>query len=314
MATSPLETLPQDQPGRMAEVIDFHVSPDFGIPTSVYRSSTRVPGTKQSVAFTIESPADEVDLIDDVPVLILHGLAGVEPSYGGLRHALAQMGKRAVTWKPVRSGGGLKDLDPRVYLHPSLLASRAGLGVARGVEEYTGHGVFDGFAHSNGGQTATDLAIHRPKLFRTITMASVVGLDPHNLGHMVDRLAKFGRHDFVPSLGRLANEPKFIRQEVDYFGRNLSLTFSEAISAGTCNLHERINRVKAKGIPVAAIQFALDDFHPADAVTKHSSHLFDAYSVFKDPTARHTAPQTDPEGVAEAHLELIVSMLEHTAA
>lgn len=275
----------------------FYDEQTESVPTSVYTGIGRVAGMNLAVEYTFEGPETGGQ---DTPLLIFNGLAGTEGAYDEFRSEVAQRGKPAISVRPVRGDYHLGHM-----LHPQKLASKAGLGVMRDVTAEAGYEKYDVWAHSFGGQPATELAIHRPELVRTVTLASAVGLDDHNLPKMIERLGDFARKDFLPSLGKLATMPSFIRDEVEYFGRNPALTLAEALSAGSCSLHERVQRVRELGIPVGAILYARDDFHPAEAVVRHSSHLFDARHIYRDPEARHTSPQTDPSGNAAAYFEVV---------
>jgi hypothetical protein len=107
----------------------------------------------------------------------------------------------------------------------------------------------------------------------------------------------------LPSLPRRAANPRFLLEEIAYITGGPVLTMAETFSAGACDTSERLKKAGKIGVLLGAILFELDDFIPIDRVEADSKHLFHDFHRFLDPNARHTAPQDDPGGVAEAYIQ-----------
>jgi pimeloyl-ACP methyl ester carboxylesterase len=311
LTAAPLSALPSP-----AEKGFFYPELTRPVPTQTIEAIGKIAGTDVDIGCTIEGPADKSLEIDRIPLLVAGGYFGPETAYDEYRSQLAQRGKWAVTWNSARSLGLWHDLNLLNVMHPQILASRTALGVTRAVTEATGFKKFDGSGHSNGCQPIAELAIHRPDLMRTITFKGGVGLDQHNILQMAPRLGNFFIKDVArPRIAKLALDSEFAKEEIEYAAANVPLTFAEMYSAGSCNLHRHIKKIRQLGTPIAAIQYPQDDFFPLEAVERDSRHLFDIFHVFRDPSIRHTGPQEDPSGSAEAQLEVLGQLLhEQTRA
>lgn len=271
-------------------------------PTKTINGVARIAGAE--VRYTYELPQQ---VIDEVPLLIVPGYGGVKSAYQRLRQTVAAHGKPAVSFRPPRNQSMLGGLSPAHLLQPSKLQSQASWAVMRDIEMADGPGEFDLLAHSMGGQTAINAALHKPEHVRSIIFMASAGLDLHTLRDMRERGTNFLKEELFPNLGRLAmgHHPKIAPDTLHYIFRNSRRTIQEGISVANCDIREKVKSLGGIGIKTAALQFPADRLFPLDGVVKHSSKLFDVFRVYSDPNAGHLTPQLDPVNVARANLSIL---------
>lgn len=282
----------------------YYPEPSLEIATRTKEITGLVAGTTtHGIDITLESPINPEEIVDPKPVVIFHGLMGVEAAYDGLRHEIARRGMIAATYTPIRSKGLLEKLNPRNATQPVKLAAKAALGIARVVTQETGSEKIHGLAHSNGTQTAIELALYRMMLMESLSIVAGVGTWRHKFKSMPTKAVDFIVNDLAPSYPRRVLTPGFLRQEVAYIGGDPLLTGGEVYSAGACDRRQHIARAVRLGLPIGLINFIADDFIPIDKVERDTAHIVHDFHRYRDPRARHTAPQDDPSGVAEAYIE-----------
>jgi pimeloyl-ACP methyl ester carboxylesterase len=255
----------------------------------------------EHISVTYREAANKDDITDPTPLLIAHGWGGPEEAYKALGEEVAMRGKPSITYGEGRSLGVVGDLNPLNLLRVTKLASKAAWAAVRHVRDELGHETADAYGHSWGGQTAINLAVYKPEVVRAVVLDGSCGLDEHGLPVMIYRTGQFFTRELVPALGKLARSPgpRAGLDAVHYMARHPGRSLAEGISAGTTDLHPRIEKLMRQGIPVAAIQSSNDAYFPLDRVESHSHHLFgEHFYTREDPESNHIAPQLDPVGTA----------------
>ena len=288
--------------------------PRRAVPLFVYSGIAEIAGAQ--VSYTYREPTDEAMITDEVPLAITPGWGGPELAYRSLGVATAEMGKPSITYNAPRSKG-LHDLNPYHLFKVAKFASQAAWGVMRDVKDTLHHELFDVYGHFLGGQTAVNVALHKPQHVRGVILDGSCGLENTTLREMINRTGQFGKEELWPALPKLArgNGPMIGLQALHYIFRNPPRTLAEGLNAGSANLHPHIKELVARGIGAAAIQSPKDIYFHAEAVERDASHLFgDRFHVRHDPEANHLAPQLDPYGTAQAIMHLLGQRPELTPA
>jgi hypothetical protein len=266
-----------------------------------------IAGGTAKVFGTLEEPLDTKASENLPTIVIFHGLFGVESAYDGLRNELAKRGYPTLTTTPFRGEGRFPALNPKNTISPVRSASRAVLGLIREVQFLTGREEYEALTHSNGTQPGLDLASHeRLNVIRNVVIMAGNGLEKASLLQMASRVPKFGSKDLP--LQKYCFDPKFVKQEARYALTDGFLTVTDILSAGSCKNIKRTDKVRAIEKKVGFIAFEEDDLIKAAAIRRQASH-FDVLHIFRNPSARHRAPQDYPSDVAEAYLETLREML-----
>ena len=270
------------------------------------QETERIRGVAHIAGAAIEWTYERPETVtDDVPLIGLHGFGGVKSSYREFRSQVAQRGKSAITDRPARSRGYIRDADFNNRRNPGKLLSQAAWAVMRDVKNTTGDTTFDASGHSMGGYTLTQLAKHKPEHLRTAIYVGSVGLDDHSVPQMLGRAARFINKELRPSGLVIGSDSRIALEGLHYLARNPLRTITEGLNAAGCSLKQDIPHIRAAGIKTAALQFEQDTFFPTARVTEESSHLFDHYEILENPAANHIAPQILASEVAEAHMNIL---------
>ncbi len=276
------------------------------IPIREITGETKIGG--EDISLTYRAPSNPADTTDPTLLLIIHGWGGPELAYSELGAEAARRGKPSLTYGEGRSLGLVGDLNPLNLLRVAQLSSKAAWAAMRYAREEFGHDESDLYGHSWGGQTAVNVALHKPEHVRGVILDGSCGLDEHSLPTMIGRTGQFARDELLPALGSLARKPgpRVGAQALHYVWRHPGRTLAEGLNAGSTNLHARIRRLGSRGIWVSAIQSPSDTYFKLEEVRRDSQHLFgEHFHVRDDPDSNHLAPQLDPEGTAD----LIMSAL-----
>ncbi|MDZ7786151.1 MAG: hypothetical protein U5L95_03455 [Candidatus Saccharibacteria bacterium] len=295
--------------------INPRASEGFSLETKKVNLAAEIGGTL--VPATLEFPADPDNIEDSRPLTIVNGYGAKKFGYDGLRAALAQHGKAAISMQPY----GLQSFASRFgrdhFLHPEILLSKALYGVMRktqdNADQYPELDVekFDLAGHSLGLHTSTTTALHKPDMVASITNVEGVGCEnSRSLWRMLGRIRPFLRHEALPAYRE--DGLKFekgtlhaIRSEIDYFFPHLTQAVIRGYMAATCDNRQDLAYLKREhNIKLAAILGNRDQLIPADETVRASWGLFDYAKVID---ANHLGPVTDPYVFAHE----IVTCIDH---
>lgn len=274
--------------------------PPKAVATIKTRGATRAASA--DIIYTLEQPAEETD---NAPVLIVPGYGGIMSAYRNFRHSLAEAGTPAISFRVSRSQGK-GDASPLNYLLIGELASKATYAIMKDAHSRFGCMEFDLVGHSWGGHAATNVAMRRPELVRSVTYLASVGLEDHSLAQMLGRSLAFVQYELAPALEQLVGDSgaKIALESLHHILRNPARTAAEGIAAARCDIRPAVKRLGALGVKTAAVQFSHDHFFPPEETTLHTKRLLDAYEVMPG-WANHLAPQLQPARVVEAHRRLL---------
>lgn len=269
-------------------------------PTHRINGVAKIAGAR--INYTYELPEE---VTDEVPLVILPGYGGA--NYANFRQAVAARGKPAVSYRPPRNQRLLAGLRPAHLADPARLQSQAAWGVVRDIADTLRHQQFDFSLHSRGGQTGTDLAIHKPDYVRSMIFVGSSGLDGHSIADMAARIPRFLSGELLPALPKFTmdDSPVNMLDCLHYFLRSPLRTMREGVSIANSDIRTKVATLGKLGIKTAALQFARDSFFPLESVEASSAHLFDVFMVYPDPNAGHMTPQLEPQRTANAHLAVL---------
>ncbi|MEK9196651.1 MAG: hypothetical protein AAB914_04745, partial [Patescibacteria group bacterium] len=173
--------------------------PDLQIPTQIFRGTSKIGGA--TVGYTLEVPED---IIDPVPLGIVHGYTGIEQAYIGLRNYTARNGKPSFTYDTPRNLDIPWLLDPRHILFPNKLLGQAVWGtmhsIAKNKQNRVDGTVYDLAGHSMGTPTSIHLAHLKNDHVRSVMMIAGAGMEDHNLVMLLTRLPGFLKEEVAPAI------------------------------------------------------------------------------------------------------------------
>lgn len=292
-------------------VIDWarHEPPEEPVPTIITPGTAYISGAK--VEYKIEQPEDPDRVVDgDVAVLIEHGYFGIESSYAGPRNAMAQQGRKVVTYGRAHQSLG-RFLHPSQIGKPHRLISQAPLAVIRALDTEHSIEAVDAQGHSYGGANALELALHKPDHHRTVTLVASAGTDGHSIGSLTKKSPDELRHDIIPSALQLARACGFtgLREAIEYAANPIRLV-CETFDVANRDIRPHIETViNDLHIPVAAIAFMDDKLFDPDEVEAHIGHLVSEFRFFPYPEAGHAAMITMPYEFADFYTATVNKML-----
>jgi pimeloyl-ACP methyl ester carboxylesterase len=318
-----LVDLSREQSGHEAapeQLFDVHLHTNGGVllETEEFRRTAQIART--IVPYTLEVPKE---LRDPRPLVIVNGYGAKKFPYDGLRAAVAQLGKPAVSMHPYGFQKWFSGWDPRHLAHPEQLLSKAVWGVMRDVrenqEEYDQLDTeqFDLAGHSMGLRISTVVAMHKPTSVAKIINVQGVGCESENgLLRMIPRVIPFIKDEAIPAYrsGKLQFEKGMwhaFRSELDYFFPNFPLAMAEGIMAGTADNRDDLRYLKRRhGIGLAAIVGTGDNLIPAHKTVAESWGLFDHGVVLDGKT--HLDPIAEPDVFAREIVKAIDFMNNQT--
>lgn len=264
-------------------------------PIEIFAETGRASIAGANFNYTYRAPANQEEVTDPVPLLISHGWGGTELAYADLGEAVAELGKPSLTFNAPRSQGQ-RDLNPLSLLRVSKLSSQAAWAVMRD----SGFNLFDVYGHSKGGQTAVDVAMHKPAHVRAVILDGSCGLDRHSFSEMLGRTKEFSKEELAPSLGKLAANGNGLiaLQLAHYIFRNPGRTLAEGVDAAITNLHKRLQALGELGIKRVALHSRHDRYFPLDLVERDARDLFDVFFTRADPESNHLDPILRPKTTA----------------
>jgi pimeloyl-ACP methyl ester carboxylesterase len=302
------------------ELFEFQTLPEhprqlpdnLEIPTRIFTAVERVG--KSAVRYTLEMPEE---VRDPVPLGIAHGWFGMEGGYADLRHWVAQNGKPAVTVRPTRVIGNLAGYHPSHLMHPEKLLCQTMYGALRGIRKSKAAEAMgldasygDLLGHSMGGRTAAYVALMRPDLVRSVTLVAAAGMEPHSVPEFLQhRIPEFMRKE-IPTAVRDKHFKQYLRpaaamEFAEYAFRGGMRTLKEGISIGSCDIREVVHELGNLGVRTAMLTFPADAMIPARPSLEHSGHLVDLAAILPYRRVGHLGPQTHPEAVGQAQLEIL---------
>ena len=281
---------------------------DLDIPTTIFTGVERIAGA--SVPFTLEVPDD---VLDEVPLGIVHGYGGVESAYAGFRNFVARNGKPAYTYDPPRYQHWWTNLHPDHLTHPDKLLGQAAWAATKGVMRTPNTGLsvshVDLSGHSMGGPSSTSVAELKPDYIRTIIYNASAGLDGHDLKTMIkDRLPRFGVKEGLPAIINQEfvlheiEEAKFALHALGYWVNNPYRALSEGIIVGNCDIRDRVKALSDLHIRTGIIACLDDELVSAEMTEKYMSESADEFVILP---YGHLAPQKHPKEVGDAHLKIL---------
>lgn len=269
--------------------------------TMLLQGSVRYEGARSR--YTIEQPNRP---LSDLCFLLVPGYMGVKGLYQKQRHATAEAGFTAVTFKPPRTQDLAHSLDPRHLLHPDRLlvdaveALMLKLNYKHGFERFVLPG------HSMGGPAALRAAMRQAQLVEKVILVGSAGLTGHNIGKLALRMPGVALNEVWKHRHSLReNTTSIIRREAEYVGPAVMRTIGEGVSVANVNIVGDIPVAQAMGIAVDTQQFASDEFFPEHLARQRVGEVVDTYHVHPDSTAVHVWPQVDPIATAHDQLDLV---------
>lgn len=244
--------------------------------------------------FTNERPHQ---LIDETPILLVPGFHGIKPGYKKLRGAIVETGRDATTYEPRLMQDLLTSMDPRRLIYPEKLTSKCAYAVMRALHQMYGHEKFDLAGHSMGGPIASDIALHKPEMVRSLILLGSAGLEDHNLISMAQRVSRFITKELIPAAPQLRND--FDHRIVGYVIRhslgNPLLTAREMFDVCGRDIRSNIVKHGTDGIATFVFQFEDDSLFITERVWEQSGHLPDHFEIIQG--SNHLAPQLQPDRI-----------------
>lgn len=256
-----------------------------------------------NINYTLHVPRDPDLITDEATTVIGHGYGGIEKAYFELADHLAASGKPTATISPVRSMGWLGDLNPANYREPITLNSKAIWAVMRQIGREQGVEMFDILGHSLGGRSGTEAARAHPDYVRNLSVYGSVGVSGHKLPEMIVNLAGVALNELPGAARHLVRAHGYdVGLDFAYYAlRNPARTIAEGLAAGSSEIREDIQELRAAGVKTSKVYFPADGFFHPHRVTRFAEGVFDILHRYDDAEANHVALQTDPRGVALAH-------------
>ncbi len=247
--------------------------------------------------------------IDDRPVVISPGFAGIKPAYEGLGQALANAGREAITIRPVRRQRWTSSVSPVHLLRPLRLPSQAVWAVMRDVRDNYGVDQYDVLAHSMGGATIMGVVNKKPDYVRAVNLAGSVGLDEHtpwSLGRKLPAAA----YEIATSMLKLdLDRKRAARHILHYSLQNPFRTVTEALAVSNCDIRADVKLARDRGIRFGRLQFRNDPFFPLADISEEAKSAVDLYQEFPGAEAGHLTPLLQPERVARINQAMLEKML-----
>lgn len=300
----------------LSDVLPFIEERD--IPTRIVEGVGRI--ARASVPYHFEIPEE---IIDPVPLVVVHGYLGTEDFYAPLRRYIARNGKPAITYESARVQELLAGLHPEHFMRPSRLLSQEVWAIIREIiknektikktenPDFTTD-VFDLDGHSQGGPTSTSVAQAKSDYIRSIILDASAGLEKHNLRKMVRRLPSFTKRELLPAVasGEMSyvTEVAVVFRALHHIYRNPARTLAEGIAVANSNVREVLPEISAQGIGTGMVGYRNDRLCPVDNALRDGGHLVDIAYVFDNPEAGHLAAQLYPEEVGHTHLQIFSAL------
>jgi pimeloyl-ACP methyl ester carboxylesterase len=243
-----------------------------------------------TVRATIERPFDERGL----PVILAPGWSEGQAALTGLRHALATLGRPAITLEPPRNfGGHLLDAGNQRSRNIHAIIKKLQL-------EY-GYDLFDIVAHSMGGIDTVGAAKVDGDKMNHIILAGSAGLieDDTPIAILARLTESIAREEMKHLLS--IDEFKMAAHGLWNVSSNLLRSVSEGMHASTTDIRGEISALGQDGLAVTRMQFASDGVFPLDRVEESmSGHNHHNRHIFHLPHAGHNATAHHPQEVAAA--------------
>lgn len=274
------------------------------LPKSEQQLTEKMPGVANfgsgRVNFTYERPLEYIE--DETPLVIINGYVGVKSAYKLLRRNVVQLGRPAITIRPVRKHSRRASIHPKYLLNASSLHSRAAYSVISDITARCGVENFDLVGHSMGGWVAGSMAQLHPDKIRSVTFMASAGLESHTLGSLLLRLPTFTRKEFLPHIDTLrdVDETRLALEAMYYVLRNPGLTIREGVGVSRCDIRPLLPRLGELGVRTAILNFASDELIHNRTTEKEVGHLVDYCETHPSKHLGHLAPQLEPLTVARS--------------
>jgi pimeloyl-ACP methyl ester carboxylesterase len=249
------------------------------------------------VKATLERPLDEQGL----PVVLAPGWSEGQTALTGLRHALAELGRPAITLEPPRDFGGH-------LLDAGTQRARNIHSVLKKLKTEYGYEQFDFLAHSMGGiDTITAAKVDGDKM-NHIVLAGSAGLIEGDtplaiLARLTGSVLREESRHFIENP---ISELRMASQGLWNVAANLIRSTSEGIHAGSTDIRDDITKLGQEGLDITRMQFLSDSVFPVHKV-EHSmaSHKHHTKHHFYIPHAGHNATAHYPKEVAQSITTLV---------
>ncbi len=264
------------------------------IPTVVVKDMAWIDGMK--IPFTVEMP---LEITDEVPLVLMNGYFGIEASSAGLRKAIAEQGKPAVTYK-IQRGSMRHLLDLDHHLHPEKLHAQATHAVLRAVRSDYDIEQVDVAPHSMAGLTLASLNHKALQHIRQAHMMAPVGINEMSMLGLGKRVPHLIMEDVIPLLRNLpfAVDSDGLRDVARYLANPVRL-LSDGLAISFCDTRERLQEIReVYDMPITTTWFAQDAIITAAEGHERARGYVDESMYFADRTAGHNAPINRYETVA----------------
>lgn len=240
------------------------------------------------------------------PALFTLGYFAPECAYSDIAEVFARNGWVAFTHAPASPQQLLARFNRSHFGKPSRLSSQALWAVMRGgvrLAHELGVDIdeeFDISGHSRGGQTATNVALHRPDSVRSVILNEPAGMYDHNTLELSANIRPFIKKEMgdLP-LGMVLRGARHMLSDIPRIA-------CEGIDVSNCTIRERVQQLGELGIRTAAILGPDDTLISTEKIIEldQITHL-EAFYEGPDGEVDHTWPQTNPVEAGFAQMQLL---------
>lgn len=274
---------------------------DLNIPFEEYVGKERIAGS--NIDFTMYVP-DKI--LHRNPIAFTNGYFATEMAYQGMARFFARNGVVAFTHQPAGAQQLLARFHQSHFGKPSKLSSQALWAVMRGgVRMAHELGVdideeFDLSGHSRGGQTATNVALHRPNRVRSVILNQPAGMYDHHTIELSGNVVPFFKHEVGDLPLRL------VFDSARHMLRDVPRVIAEGVDVSNCRIRSNVERLAAHGIKTAMILGENDTLLSTQKIVA-LEQITDILAFYSGPEGRvdHTWPQTNPDEAGSAQIQLL---------